>query len=768
MSRNVLCLLAALGSLLPAGLLAQQPRVFATRISTNPAGMRFFVDGEPYRSAQSFMWTEGSRHTLAIERDQFPFPGQRAKFTGWSDPSGTFASTAESVTVIAGPAITAYQASFTPEVLVRVVFYQCTTPVAADCRPPGTVYLNNAAYTTDVEQWVTPDTDILLQAVPNPGFVFNGWGPPSNHSMSFHYSYRVRGPVTFSNIFAQGKRVTLLSDPAELLVAPDRAPQRAPAEMDWAFGSRHILGVVSPQSPRDNSSKLFVFRQWSNGARENDVYVVGNTNVPETITAHYVPGARVSLLTNPSGLRLRVEGRENWPGYNFVWGQGMSYQITAPAEQTDARGRRFVFKGWSNGGTATQQFTVTADHVANGFRMTAEYEPQNRVTIRTNPPGITLMVNGEECRGSCSVFGAEGEQVRLSAPPTVPISETARLEFTGWTDSASLSRVITIGGTPDTTVVANYRSQYRLVAVAEPGNGIEFRVAPSSADGFYEADSNISITALTRPGFRFRRWEGDLSGSFHTGQVQMSVPRVVRAFADIAPFADEAGVRNAAAVTPERVVAPGSVASIYGANLAGAFEQGPLQPLAQTIGGVTVRLESRLLPLLFVSPEQINLLVPSDLPEGSYRVGVRWMQYPEVFTEMRVSRNAPGLFERQVEGRLQGMAARADGSAVSPANPARRGEAISLFGTGFGPLERMPPDGFPLPELPAFALADRVEVLIGNSILDVQWAGGASGQIGTQVARFTVPEQAALSDGGLWVQVRVNGRESNRVLLPVE
>ncbi|PYT26590.1 MAG: hypothetical protein DMG58_22105 [Acidobacteria bacterium] len=49
-------------------------------------------------------------------------------------------------------------------------------------------------------------------------------------------------------------------------------------------------------------------------------------------------------------------------------------------------------------------------------------------------------------------------------------------------------------------------------------------------------------------------------------------------------------------------VAPGSIVSIYGPKLAPATEIGPDSPLAQTLGGLTVTIGERLLPLFFASP----------------------------------------------------------------------------------------------------------------------------------------------------------------------
>src|SRR5262249_47785621 len=151
-------------------------------------------------------------------------------------------------------------------------------------------------------------------------------------------------------------------------------------------------------------------------------------------------------------------------------------------------------------------------------------------------------------------------------------------------------------------------------------------------------------------------------GTFRSGTIVMNVPRAVRAVFDPVPFVDQSGVRNAAGDTPELVVAPGSISAVYGVNLAPYYEAGPASPLAQAIAVVAVRVDNRFLPLVFVSPDQINFQTPTDLDEGAYKLIIRWDGRPEVTTDLRVARNAPGLFARKTGTQSFAIAAHEDGS----------------------------------------------------------------------------------------------------------
>ena len=96
--------------------------------------------------------------------------------------------------------------------------------------------------------------------------------------------------------------------------------------------------------------------------------------------------------------------------------------------------------------------------------------------------------------------------------------------------------------------------------------------------------------------------------------------------------------------------------AIFGENLAPSLETGRVNPLAQTIAGVTVTVGDRILPLLFVSPQQINAQVPSDLPDGDYTLQIHSDGQPDVTGSFSVSRNSPGLFFQAVDSVQYAMA----------------------------------------------------------------------------------------------------------------
>jgi uncharacterized protein (TIGR03437 family) len=269
------------------------------------------------------------------------------------------------------------------------------------------------------------------------------------------------------------------------------------------------------------------------------------------------------------------------------------------------------------------------------------------------------------------------------------------------------------------------------------------------------------------PGYRFRNWNGDLSGSLPAGVVSMNSPRRVQALLDRVPYIAPAGVSNAAGPTPQPGLAPGSIVSIFGENLSTALAVGPESPLAQTLAGVTVRAGDRLLPLFFVSPSQINLLLPPELAEGAQSLTVSGPGSPDVQAPFTVVRAAPGIFAQVLNGQSFAVATHEDGSPVAADSPARKSELLTLYGTGFGPTDRPRPQGFAVPVSPAFLMTDAVNLQVGDTAVTPMAAFAVAGRIGVDAVQFRLGDE---TPGGVSLSFRViiAGQESNTVLLPVQ
>jgi uncharacterized protein (TIGR03437 family) len=124
------------------------------------------------------------------------------------------------------------------------------------------------------------------------------------------------------------------------------------------------------------------------------------------------------------------------------------------------------------------------------------------------------------------------------------------------------------------------------------------------------------------------------------------------------------------AAAPGSAVAPNSLASLYGANLASGTAAATSQPLPTVLGAVTLAVTDaagarRSAPLLYVSPGQINFVVPDGTVPGSATFVASNGSTTQTFTAA-VQAVAPALFS--MNGTGSGVAA-ATAITVQAGNP---------------------------------------------------------------------------------------------------
>ena len=258
---------------------------------------------------------------------------------------------------------------------------------------------------------------------------------PNQVIQGFQDTVTMTAPVSVYPMFQVARRINLATVPAGLQVLADRAPVPTPVTMEWGWDSTHSVGAISPQ--QDITGHWWVFSSWSDGGAANHAYQVAELIAADSLTATFVPAAPILLTTSPPGLSLTVDGKSNWPTYNFTWGVGETHTLQAPAQQTDAQGRIWAFASWSNGGPATQSFTVPASAAGTGVRLVATYNPVGHLTVTSSMPGLTVTVNGANCATPCDIQRPVGTQVRVSAPASVPLGDGTRADLSGWSGSVA-------------------------------------------------------------------------------------------------------------------------------------------------------------------------------------------------------------------------------------------------------------------------------------------------------------------------------------------
>ena len=157
-----------------------------------------------------------------------------------------------------------------------------------------------------------------------------------------------------------------------------------------------------------------------------------------------------------------------------------------------------------------------------------------------------------------------------------------------------------------------------------------------------------------------------------------------------APAIAEGGVLNAASfkLAP---VSPGSVVSIFGANLAPALAVAQSVPLPSSLSGTSVTVNGSPAPLYFVAPTQVNLQLPYDLASGPALVQVRTSAGTSAAQTIAIRGQAPAVYSLTQTGQGQGVVVFANtATLVAPAGttadarPARPGEVITIYCNGLG------------------------------------------------------------------------------------
>jgi uncharacterized protein (TIGR03437 family) len=213
-----------------------------------------------------------------------------------------------------------------------------------------------------------------------------------------------------------------------------------------------------------------------------------------------------------------------------------------------------------------------------------------------------------------------------------------------------------------------------------------------------------------------------------TAAVQVQVPRGTTAAFIAKPAGPSvAGVLpSAGAVTP-RAVAPGMFASIYGANLAPSVEQAQALPYPTTLANTQVLADSGPLGLHYVSPTQINAVVP-DTAAGLIRMTV---------VSGTGQRTVNVVVEPAVPTLFAGAVTKANGPLITPSAPAARGDYISIYLTGLGATEKRG-------ELDWARV--QPQVTVGGQPCAVSYAGRAPGYAGLDQVDCQIAANAATGE----------------------
>jgi uncharacterized protein (TIGR03437 family) len=227
---------------------------------------------------------------------------------------------------------------------------------------------------------------------------------------------------------------------------------------------------------------------------------------------------------------------------------------------------------------------------------------------------------------------------------------------------------------------------------------------------------------------------------------------------------------NAAAVG----VAPGSLATAYGTDLASSVAGATPLPLPTKFGGTSISIvdssgATSLAPLVYVSPTQVNFEVPPGSAVGAAQATVTSGDGTESTAIVNIEPVAPGVFELNAGGLTAAdvIVYHADGtytlenvyavnsSGAIVARPVSLGSStdqayLVLFGTGF-----------------QAAGTAGVKVSVGGTNLPVAYAGPQGGFVGLDQANVLLPASLA-GKGNVTIALTANGLVANAVNITIQ
>ena len=203
-------------------------------------------------------------------------------------------------------------------------------------------------------------------------------------------------------------------------------------------------------------------------------------------------------------------------------------------------------------------------------------------------------------------------------------------------------------------------------------------------------------------------------------------------------------------------LAPGALASAFGIDLALETEAARSLPLPTELAGTRVLVNGKAASLLYVSPSQINYLIPADTPVGNVEVRVERANNRSSET---IQVKSAGFAAFSLDATGTGEGAILDGRTFQPGPyeiQTERGEAtiLALFGTGLGEAGNQ---NF---------VSQRVRVFVGGLEAKVHYAGPQGHFAGLEQINFELPPGVA-HHGTLPVLVKIDDQPTNSVTVDV-
>ena len=346
---------------------------------------------------------------------------------------------------------------------------------------------------------------------------------------------------------------------------------------------------------------------------------------------------RVRLVSAETGFITTIAG-DGQAGFDGDGGPASSARLSSPRSvAVDSEGRVYV-----------------AEMGGHRIRLLTPEGLLSAVTVTSDPPGLPIEVDGERVTTPARFAWIPGSRHSLGAPAAVD-GKGRRHRFDAWGHGAAQAHEI-IAPAGSATYTARFRAQHRLAVSSLPADGGAVKVSPPSPDGYYDAGTLLEVTAIPSAGSVFVKFTGDLTGPASPRTLTMSGPVSVTAVFSHGGDAAPGGLATVSAASYRAgEAAPAMIVASYGANLAAETALAATEELPAELAGTRVYFtdssgRQEQAGIFFVSPGQVNWLVPEWAAAGEATVTVRTGAGAVVSGSVMVAATAPGLFTANADG----------------------------------------------------------------------------------------------------------------------
>ncbi len=355
-------------------------------------------------------------------------------------------------------------------------------------------------------------------------------------------------------------------------------------------------------------------------------------------------------------------------------------------------------------------------------------------------------------------------RLHVTSQPILQFNGSSPLRLTGVAGGAKVTQTFTVSNSGSSAATLNVSG-----ATASTSSGGNF-LSVSTGD-------NGQITVTADPsGLQAGTYAGNIvltSNAVNTPANTIPVQFIVSTAT--APNISFGGVVDNTTFKP--ILAPGSIASLFGSQLAGpTSSQASSLPLPTTLAGVQVFVNNVPAPVYYASSGQINFVVPQSTQPGTAQVAVSYNGQRGNTVTTTVQGRAPRILRLGVAN--YAIIVNQDGSFPMPttpgynSHPAKIGDVLTLYCIGLGATSPAVADGAASPSAEPLARTPVPVVTFGGGFVGaptqgtVLFSGLTPGFVGLYQINVQIPDSTP-SGSEIGLQFSLDGATSNNVFLAI-